>query len=111
MCLSHYTDSRNRYLMGSLVALSLTVEEKEEWVLSSNRKDSAAFAVSEGDTQVRLRTLKETKTSVAYCDLTFGLASVFQQVLVGNGEVASLEPPPLPVGPFSWVQLPGRRVR
>lgn len=41
------------YLMGSLVALSLTVEEKEEWVLSSNRKDSAAFAVSEWNTDVR----------------------------------------------------------
>lgn len=51
--------------MGSLVALSLTVEEKEEWVLSSNRKGRAAFAVSKGDTEVRLRTLQETKTSGA----------------------------------------------
>ena len=31
-------------LIGSLVALSFTVEEKEEWVLSSNRKDSGARA-------------------------------------------------------------------
>ena len=35
--------------MGSLVALSLTVEEKEEWVLSSNRKDSGGVIVSEED--------------------------------------------------------------
>lgn len=34
------------YLMGSLVALSLTVEEKEEWVLSSTRKDNGGFTVS-----------------------------------------------------------------
>lgn len=37
------------YLMDSLVALSLTVEEKEEWVLSSNRKDSGGFTASESN--------------------------------------------------------------
>lgn len=37
---------RTFYLMCSLVALSLTVEEKEEWVLSSNRKGNADLAVS-----------------------------------------------------------------
>lgn len=50
--------------MGSLVALSLTVEEKEEWVLSSNRKDNAGFTVSKQTTEVRLRTVKETNTLV-----------------------------------------------
>lgn len=55
---------RKFYLMGSLVALSLTVEEKEEWVLSSNRKDNAAFAVSKQDAEVRLRTPKETNALV-----------------------------------------------
>lgn len=49
---------RKLYLMGSLVALSLTVEEKEEWVLSSNRKDKAGFTVSNQDMEVRLRTLQ-----------------------------------------------------
>lgn len=44
--------AKNVYLMGSLVALSLTVEEKEECVLSSNRKDNAAFAVSEADKEL-----------------------------------------------------------
>ena len=34
------------YLMGSLVALSFTVDEKDEWVLSSNRKDSGYLAAS-----------------------------------------------------------------
>lgn len=31
--------------MGSLVALSFTVEEKDEWVLSSNKKASGAFTL------------------------------------------------------------------
>lgn len=53
------------YLMGSLVALSLTVEEKEEWVLSSNRKDNAAFAVSKQDIEVRLKTLRRRLQSFA----------------------------------------------
>lgn len=35
------------YLMASLVALSFTVEEKEECVLSSKRKDRIGFARSE----------------------------------------------------------------
>lgn len=42
----------------------MTVEEKEEWVLSSNRKDNAAFAVSKQDVEVRLRTPKETNTLI-----------------------------------------------
>ena len=42
----------------------MTVEEKEECVLSSNRKDSGGFTVSKQDMEVRLRTLKETNTSV-----------------------------------------------
>lgn len=44
--------ARRPHLIDSLVALSLTVEEKEECVLSSNRKDNAAFAGSEQDNQV-----------------------------------------------------------
>lgn len=55
---------RKLYLMGSLVALSLTVEEKEEWVLSSNRKDNGGFTVSKQDMEVRFRTLKGTNTLV-----------------------------------------------
>lgn len=42
--------------------------------------------------------------------VTFRLAPVFQQVLVGYGEVAPLEPPTLAIGSLGWVQLPGRRV-
>lgn len=42
----------------------MTVEEKEEWVLSSNRKDNAGFTVSKQTTEVRLRTVKETNTLV-----------------------------------------------
>lgn len=57
--------------MGSLVALSLTVEEKEECVLSSNRKDSGGFTVSKQDMEVRLRILKETNTSVLDRMLTY----------------------------------------
>lgn len=53
---------RKLYLMGSLVALSFTVEEKEEWVLSSNKKDNAAFTVSKQNMEVRLRTPKQTHT-------------------------------------------------
>ena len=39
--------------------------------------------------------------------LTLRLAPVLQQVLVGDGEVAALQPPPLPVGALGGVQLPG----
>lgn len=42
--------------------------------------------------------------------VTFTLAPVLQQVLVGYREVASLESPSLPIGSLGWVQLPGRRV-
>lgn len=97
--------------MGSLVALSLTVEEKEECVLSSNRKDNAAFAMSRKTTSLDETALFLSARLLLKRRLfTFGLASVFQQVFVWNGEVTSLESPPLPVGPFCWVQLPGRWV-
>lgn len=42
--------------------------------------------------------------------VTFTLAPVLQQVLVGYREVASLESPSLAIGSLGWVQLPGRRV-
>lgn len=58
---------RKLYLMGSLVALSLTVEEKEEWVLSSNRKDNAAFAVSK---QRHRGQIKDTKGE--FCHIVTG---------------------------------------
>lgn len=107
------------YLMGSLVALSLTVEEKEEWVLSSNRKDSGGLTVSEQGMQVRLRSPEMTNTTLdrissrcfKYESLfTFRFPSVFQQVFIGDREVASLKPSSLPVWPFRRVQLPGRGV-
>lgn len=69
--------------MGSLVALSLTVEEKEEWVLSSNRKDSAGFTVSKqggqikdtkGDKRTSARHIATTKKGL----FTFRLTSVFE---------------------------------
>lgn len=42
--------------------------------------------------------------------VTFTLAPVLQQVLVGYREVASLDSPSLAIGSLGWVQLPGRRV-
>lgn len=96
--------------MGSLVALSLTVEENEECVLSSNRKDNAAFAVSEADKDFRPKGHFVHTATSKLSFFTFRLASVFQQVFVWNSEVAPLEAPPLPVWPFCGVQLPGRWV-
>lgn len=96
--------------MGSLVALSLTVEEKEECVLSSNRKDNAAFAVSEAHKDFRANGHSVHTATAKVSSFTFRLASVFQQVFVWNSEVAPLEAPPLPVWPFCGVQLPGRWV-
>lgn len=43
----------------------------------------------------------------AFFPPTFRLASVFEQVFVWDGEVASLYPPSLTVRPFGGVQLPG----
>lgn len=51
-----------------------------------------------------------TGTQMGSGSVTFTLASVLQQVLVGYGEVASLESPSLAIGSLGWVQLPGRRV-
>lgn len=70
--------------MGSLVALSLTVEEKEEWVLSSNRKDNAAFAVSKQDMEVRLKLLRRRLRSLATVKASpSGLRRSFNRYLLG----------------------------
>lgn len=72
----------------------MTVEEKDEWVLSSNRKDNGGFTVSKQDIEVILRKLKQreffpnSKWGKGF--FTFSLTSVFEQVFVRDGEVASL---------------------
>lgn len=66
--------------MGSLVALSFTVDEKEEWVLSSNRKDNAAFGVSIKIMGFRSKAWRKSDLChiVKMVFFTFGFASIFE---------------------------------
>lgn len=74
---------RKHDLMGSLVALSLTVEEKEECVLSSNRKDNAAFAVSEPDNDFRPNRHLATRLLLNWGSSPSGLRLSFSRYLFG----------------------------
>lgn len=62
--------SRDLYLMGSLVALSLTVEENEECVFSSNRNDRGGFTESKkhrGVTQTEAGIVTNVLSCVQHC--------------------------------------------
>lgn len=72
--------------MDSLVALSLTVEENEEWVLSSNRKDSGGFTESEHGDQINRGEQYSTELDYALPETVYppsGLRRSFSRYLFG----------------------------
>lgn len=77
------------YLIDSLAALSFTVDEKEEWVLSSKRYESGGLTTSAEEKNTYYLYLTTTVTCSINmlsrkATITFGFLSVPEEILVGN---------------------------